>query len=339
VRERAAASPSETAAAEPAPVRGKAPAKRAVKTRTSAGEDADVVAGIKLSNPTKLLYPEAGFSKRDLALYYQAVGAFMLPHVQDRPLTLVRCPNGWDKQCFYQKHADAGLPDVIGRVKITDSSGPSTYMTVDSVSGIVALLQLGALEIHPWGSRASKQDRPDRIIFDFDPDDGLAWAELVQAVHLLKTLLDELGLQSFLKTTGGKGLHVVIPIEPTVPWPTIKGFTKAVAELLMRTFPDRFTSNIAKAKRGGKIFVDYLRNGEGATAIAPYSIRARANAPVATPIDWDELRREIRFDHFNIRSVQTRLRRLKQDPWAAFDSIRQSVTKTMMKQVGYTATK
>jgi bifunctional non-homologous end joining protein LigD len=319
-------------------VRGKAPRKSPAKTRSGAGEDADVVAGIKLSNPAKVLYPEAGYSKRDLALYYEAIGSVMLPHVKDRPLTLVRCPNGWDKQCFYQKHADVGVPEVIGRVEIEDSSGPSTYMTVDSVSGIVAMLQLGALEIHPWGSRANKLDRPDRIIFDFDPDDGLAWAELVQAVQLLRTLLDELGLQSFLKTTGGKGLHVVIPIEPTVQWSAIKGFTKAVAELLMRTFPDRFTSNIAKAKRGGKIFVDYLRNGEGATAIAPYSIRARANAPVATPIEWEELRREVRYDHFNIRTVQTRLRRLKRDPWADFDSIRQSVTKTMMKQVGYSAT-
>jgi bifunctional non-homologous end joining protein LigD len=168
-----------------------------------------------------------------------------------------------------------------------------------------------------------------------DPDESLGWKEIVEAVNILKTLLDNLGLRGFLKTTGGKGLHVVIPIEPNVPWEHIKGFTKAVAELLARTFPDRFTAKILKVSRHGKILIDYLRNAEGATAVAPYSIRAKANAPVSTPVDWAELTRDLRFDRFNVKNVAARLKRLKRDPWAEFMETRQSVTKAMMKTVGY----
>ena len=173
------------------------------------------------------------------------------------------------------------------------------------------------------------------MVFDFDPDDELAWKDIVQAAQIMKTLLDEIGLKGFLKTTGGKGLHVVIPIDPTRRWSVIKGFTKTIAELLTRTFPDRFTAKMSKATRRGKIFVDYLRNDEGSTAIAAYSTRARAGAPVATPVAWNELSKDIRFDYFNVRNVPARLKRLKTDPWADFFSIRQSLTKPMMKKIGY----
>ena len=324
-------------AAEEAAPRARAAAKthkRASKT----DQTDDAIAGITLTNPTKVLYPEAGISKRDLALYYEAIGKWIVPHLRNRPLTLVRCPNGWDKQCFYQKKADAGVPEVLDRVEVETSEGAATYMMANSVSAVVALVQLGALELHPWGASAPKLHFADRIVFDFDPDDDLAWDELVQAVNLLNTLLQEIGLQGFLKTTGGKGLHVVIPIEPTLRWDAIKAFSKAIADLLTRTFPDRFTAKMSKASRTGKIFVDYLRNGEGSTAIAPYSIRARAHAPVATPIAWSELSKDVRFDHFNVGNVPARLKRMKKDPWAEFLKIKQSVTKAMMKKVGYTDT-
>jgi bifunctional non-homologous end joining protein LigD len=308
------------------------------RKRTDAGDTAeaeDVVAGIKLTNPSKLLYPEAGITKRDLALYYERIGELILPHLRDRPLTLVRCPDGWPKHCFYQKHADKAVPDVIDRIEIQESDGTDIYMMANSVSAIVATVQMGALELHPWGSRANKLGFPDCMIFDFDPDESLPWSALVQAVELLRTLLDDIGLHSFLKTTGGKGLHVVLPIRPTAPWDTAKGFSKAIAEVLTGTFPDRFTSKMSKASRTGKIFVDYLRNGEGATAIAPYATRAKANAPVATPIAWSELAKDVRFDHFNVSNVPERLKRQKKDPWAGFFDLRQAVTKTMMKKVGY----
>jgi bifunctional non-homologous end joining protein LigD len=227
------------------------------------------------------------------------------------------------------------VADVIDRVEVQDSEGPATYMMANSVSALVAMAQMGTLELHPWGSRKPRLGFPDRIVFDLDPDDAVEWKEIVEAVKILKTLLDHLGLRGFLKTTGGKGLHVVIPIQPALPWAPIKGFSQAVAEVLVQTFPDRFTAKLLKISRQKKIFIDYLRNGEGATAVAPYSTRARANAPVSTPIEWTELGRDVRFDYFTIKNVPARLKRLKHDPWAELSELRQSVTTAMMKNVGY----
>ena len=207
---------------------------------------------------------------------------------------------------------------VIERVTVQESNGPTLYMMANSVSALVALLQMGALELHPFGSSAPKLECPDRIIFDFDPDDDVSWETLVEAVHLLKTLLEELGLQTFIKTTGGKGLHVVVPIRPALGWDDIKSFTKAVAELMVKSFPDRFVATVTKSKRHGKIFVDYLRNAEGATAVAAYSLRARANAPVATPIAWDELSQDVRRDHFNVKNVPQRLEKDEERPVGGF---------------------
>ena len=291
------------------------------------------VAGIRISNPSKILYPEAGITKHDLALYYEGVADWILPHLHNRPLTLVRCPNGWEKSCFYQKHPDAKVNAVIERVTVQEGKGPTLYMMANSTEALVALLQMGAIELHPFGSSAPKLMCPDRLVFDFDPADDISWETLVEAVHLLKTLLEELGLQTFIKTTGGKGLHVVVPIKPGFEWDEIKAFTKSVAELMVRSFPDRFVATVTKSKRHGKIFVDYLRNADGATAIAPYSLRARANAPVATPIDWKELEHDIRRDHFNVRNLPERLSKMKKDPWAGFFDVRQSITKAMIKKV------
>jgi bifunctional non-homologous end joining protein LigD len=207
-------------------------------------------------------------------------------------------------------------------------------MMANSVRALVATLQMGALELHPFGSSVPKLDYPDRLTFDFDPADDVGWDALVESVNLLKTLLGELDLESFIKTTGGKGLHVVLPIRPTLGWEKIKRFTKAVAELMVRSFPDRYVATVAKAKRHGKIFVDYLRNSEGATAVAAYSLRARANAPVATPIAWNELEEDIRRDHFNVRNVTERLTTVRKDPWADFFEVDQAITTPMMKKVG-----
>ena len=308
---------------------------RRKKIKTIAGKAHDIVAGVKLTNPDKVLYPEAAITKRDLAVYYESIGDWVIPHLRNRPLTLLRCPNGWNKECFYQKHADQSVAEVIDRVAVHDSGGPASYMMANSVSALVALTQMGTLELHPWGSRKPKLDFPDRIVFDFDPDESLEWEKITEAVNLLKTLLDSLGLRGFLKTTGGKGLHVVIPITPTLPWEEIKGFSQTIAELFVQTFPDRFTSKLLKVSRHGKIFIDYLRNGEGSTAVAAYSIRAKANAPVSTPIEWTEIARDVRYDYFNVKNVPDRLKRLKRDPWKEFMSLRQSVTKTMMKKLGY----
>jgi bifunctional non-homologous end joining protein LigD len=294
----------------------------------------DTVAGIKISNPSKLLYPEDGITKLDAGKYYEAVAEWILPHLENRPLTLVRCPNGWEKSCFFQKHPDDKVSNVIERVTVQESKGATLYMMANNTMALIALLQMGAIELHPFGSRAPKLGCPDVIVFDFDPADDVPWSELVDAVKLLKTLLEELGFRAFIKTTGGKGLHVVLPIRPTLGWDDIKAFTKAIAELMVQSFPERFIATMTKSKRHGKIFVDYLRNAEGATAIAPYSLRARAHAPVATPISWEELESDIRREHFNLRNVPERLANMKTDPWADFFDVKQSVTKALMKKVG-----
>jgi bifunctional non-homologous end joining protein LigD len=336
VREQAAPSKANDSEAEPAPrKRTAARATPARKTADAAGDSADTVAGIKLSHPDKALFPEAKLVKRDLALYYEAIADWILPHLHNRPLALVRCPDGWSKQCFFQKHADKSVNAAVTRVEVPEGARTATYFAANSLPALVALVQWGVVELHPWGSRTPKLERPDRLIFDFDPDDGVGWKEIVEAVGVLRTLLDDLGLEGFLKTTGGKGLHVVVPIRPTLDWTQAKGFTKAVADLLVGTFPDRFIATLSKAQRKGKIFIDYLRNAEGATAVAPYAIRARAKAPVSTPIAWKELDTDVRFDHFNVRNVPERLRGLRKDPWASIGETRQTVTRAMFKRVRY----
>jgi bifunctional non-homologous end joining protein LigD len=305
------------------------------KTTAQLDEMLNIVAGITLSHPDKVLFPEDHLSKRDIAQYYAAVGERIVPHLRDRPLSLVRCPDGWQGQCFYQKHADKSVNAAVQRISVPEGTGTATYMAANSTAAVVALLQWGVIEVHPWGSRKPKLDRPDLLILDFDPDDGVGWSELVSAVQATRTLLDEMGLTGFLKTTGGKGLHVVVPIRPTIEWDVAKGFTKAVADLLVATFPERFTATLSKARRKGKIFIDYLRNGQGATAVAPYSVRAREHAPVATPIAWEELTRDVRFAHFNVGNVPARLAGMASDPWATYFEVRQSLTKAMMKRVGF----
>jgi bifunctional non-homologous end joining protein LigD len=345
--EESADAPAKKAKTKAASRAAKAPARKTAActakpdTKSAKAQGADAatgggttVAGVKLSNPDKLLYPEAGITKRDLAQFYETISDWILPHLRNRPLTLVRCPNGWNKQCFFQKHPDAKVDPIIERVTVQESAGATLYMMANSTPALIALIQMGALELHPFGSSAPKLGCPDRLVFDFDPDDGISWKTLVEGVQLLKTLLEELGLKTYIKTTGGKGLHVVVPIKPSFGWAEIKQFTKSIAELLVHSFPDRFTSTVSKAKRSGKIFIDYLRNADGATAISAYSLRARENAPVATPIAWDELGNDIRRDHFNVKNVPERLRRMKNDPWGDFFDLKQSITKAMMKKVG-----
>ena len=312
-------------------------APRIARERTSkaiAARTGGVVAGVTLSHPDKLLYPEAGLTKHLLAQYYESVGERIVPHLRDRPLSLVRCPDGWNTQCFYQKHADKSVNTAVARVTVPEGNSTATYMAANSVTAVVALLQWGVLELHPWGSRAPRLDRPDRLVFDFDPDEQLGWEPLAEAARQTRKLLEDLGLQGFLKTTGGKGLHVVVPVRPTLDWDQAKSFTRSIAQLFVRAFPTRFTANLSKGQRKNRIFIDYLRNASGATAIAPYSLRARANAPVAMPIDWEELTTDVRFDHFNVANVGERLARTAKDPWRDFFSVRQSVTRSMLKKVG-----
>ena len=286
---------------------------------------ATILENARLTHPDRVLYPEQGLTKRGLAEYYVEVADWMLPHVAGRPLSLVRCPSGQGKECFYQKHISKGLPEGLREVMIRESEGEEPYPVLDGVEGLLALVQMNVLEIHPWGSRADDVERPDRLIFDLDPDPSVGWPRVVEAGFEIRDRLAAMKLTSFVKTTGGKGLHVVVPITPRQEWPEVKAFCEAVATAAARDSPDRYTTNMAKAARPGKIFLDYLRNGRGATAIAAYSPRARPGAPVATPLAWEELGPSLGSDHYTVATLPRRLKALARDPWADIGKLRQSI--------------
>jgi bifunctional non-homologous end joining protein LigD len=299
------------------------------------GETA-AVAGVRLSNPHKVLYADQGITKYDLALYYETVAEWILPHIANRPLTLVRCPAGQAGDCFYQKHIDESAPASIGRVKVSEAEGARDYGTVDSVAGLIALVQLGVLELHTWGSRRDRLEKPDRFVLDLDPDPELPWRRVIESALEVRGVLEALGLESFVKTTGGKGLHVVVPIARRLEWEGVKEFTKRVAEAMAADAPGRYTTNISKARRTGRVLLDYLRNGRGATAIEAYSTRARPGAPVAVPVRWEELGPKLTSDRFDIFRLPRRLASLRSDPWEGYFEVRQGITASMRKAVGMT---
>jgi bifunctional non-homologous end joining protein LigD len=290
--------------------------------------------GVRLTNPGRVFYPEDGITKLQLAQYYATIADWALPQLANRPLSLVRCPEGIGGQHFYQKHDMPGFSDVLGRIEISDRAEVGTYLFIKDLAGLVAVVQMGVLEIHPWGSTAKKLETPDRITFDFDPDEGLPWEHVTAAAIEMREALLGIGLQSFVKTTGGKGLHVVVPVAPKLGWDAIKEFSRWVAERFVAAYPDRFTANMAKRARTGRIFIDYLRNTRGATAVGAYSARARAGAPVATPLSWDEVENGVKPGVFTVLTVPARLAKLKSDPWAEMPNLRQSISARIRKEVG-----
>ncbi len=290
--------------------------------------------GMRLTNADKVLYPQDGITKRRLVDYYLEVQERLFPYVKDRPLTIRRCPDGYDRFCFWEKHLD-DLPHGLRSISLDDPETEKqrgAYFYAASIEGILALVQLGALELHVWGSRAARVEHPDLMIFDIDPDAGLPWKQVVEACTTMRGRLDELGLKSWLKTTGGKGLHVCVPLGRRQDWDEVKEFARAVAESVAARQPAKYTLNPLKAQRKGRIFLDYLRNGRGATAIAAYSTRARAGAPVSMPLDWDELDLRLRPDAWTVTNAGKRLRR--PDPWSGFYACRQSITSPMRRAVG-----
>lgn len=317
-RSRSTSAASATASAEPAAVRGGGVA----------------VAGVPLSNPDRVLYPEMGLTKLELARYYEDVADWILPHVVGRPLTLVRCPDGVKKQCFYQKHINDTLSKHLTRIDVAGSKKPAAYMAANSLPALIALTQMGVLELHTWGARKPRLDKPDRIIFDLDPAPDLAWRYVIEAAQLLRGLLEELGLASFVKTTGGKGLHVAVPIKADKTWDEIKPFSRAIAVHMANELPERFTAKLSKSSRTGKIFIDYLRNGYEATAVAAYSTRARTGAPVSVPLAWDELSEQLRSDTYNVANARERLQNLPRDPWQDYFEIKQQVSAALLRRYG-----
>ncbi|WP_166041389.1 non-homologous end-joining DNA ligase [Sphingosinicella sp. YJ22] len=284
--------------------------------------DARDLLGVRLSSPDKVLWAEQGVTKSELADYYLAVADRILPHIARRPITLVRCPTGAEKKCFYQRHAGSGVLPQLKEVTIPGFDEP--YLYIDDEAGLVAVVQMGTLELHPWGVTVERPDRPDRIIFDLDPAEGLGFDSVVAAALDVRDRLDALGLRSFAKTTGGKGLHVVVPILPDAEWREAKTFAKGLAERMSEERPDLYLARISKAEREGRIFIDYLRNDPTSTAVGPYSTRARAGAPVSLPIEWEEVAPGLDPKAFNLRTVPGLIAK-KPDPWAEMFDVRQSL--------------
>ena len=297
-----------------------------------ANENRTEFAGVKLSSPDKVLFADQGVTKADLAAHYMRVAERMLPLVEKRLLSLVRCPDGQGGQCFFQKHGHKGFPDELKTRQITEKDGgKDEYLYADSLSGLIAAVQMGTLEFHIWGSRIDRLEQPDRLVFDLDPDEGLGFADVRDAAFHVRDRLDRLGLKTVALVTGGKGIHVIAPVQRRAEWPDVKAFARGFAELLARDEPDRYLAQASKAKRKGRIFVDYLRNERGSTAIAPYSTRARKGAPIATPVSWDELASLDAANLFHIGDMEKRL--AQKDPWADAATWRQSVAKSALKAV------
>jgi bifunctional non-homologous end joining protein LigD len=288
-------------------------------------------AGVRVTSPGKVLFSGQGVTKNGLLDYYEAVVDLMLPHVGNRPLSLVRCPQGRGSKCFFQKHDTGGFPKAMRHVMIAESSGTEEqYFYVDDLSGLVAGVQMGVLEFHVWGSRVDAVEKPDRIVFDLDPDEGLGFEDVRRAAFDLRDRLAAIGLTTFPMLSGGKGFHIIAPLQRRAEWPDVKAFCRGFAVLLGNESPDRYVANMSKARRKGRIFVDYLRNERGATAIAPYSSRARDNAPVAAPITWAEAKKVSAANIYNVRNMAERARKVG-DPWEGYFDVRQSITKAMLK--------
>jgi bifunctional non-homologous end joining protein LigD len=302
---------------ETAIVSAKAPKRRGV-----------TVGNIELSHPDRALWP--GITKQDLAEYWKAVAEHALPGLAQRPLAIVRCPEGITGQHFFQKHGHGTLPSAIRQGEIAGQP----YLVIDDVDGLLAMAQISGIELHAWGAREADPSRPDQVVFDLDPGDGVAFADVIKAAQDLREQLQRLNLQSFCRTTGGKGLHLVVPLEPVADWDVVKPFCRAFAETLSQQQPERFLSTVKKADRKGRILIDWLRNGLGATAVASFSPRAREGATVATPIAWAELNRRLDPGKFSLRTVPDRLARQRDDPWEGFSLTRQRLPNLAGKPEG-----
>ena len=279
---------------------------------------------MRISSPGRVVYASAGLTKGDVADYYQAVAPWMLPELARRPVSLLRCPDGADATCFFQKHWTAGLGKSLRHLRLREKDGAEEdYPYVTDPESLLQLVQMNTLEFHTWGARIDSPEKPDRLVFDLDPDPSVAWKRVVAGARLIRARLQERGLESFVRLTGGKGLHVVAPIVRGPSWDKAKAFAEAFADALVAERPKEFIATMSKAKREGLIFVDWLRNSRGATAVTSWSLRAREGAPVAMPLRWEELGRAGAGNAFDLRRARKRAATLKADPWAPMYALKQ----------------
>jgi bifunctional non-homologous end joining protein LigD len=290
------------------------------------------IAGVAISHPDRVLFPETGLTKRGLAEFYLRIADRILPHVVNRPLTVVRCPEGESGECFYQKHPPDGSGPYLRRLEIEDRDGPGIFFAINSLQGLIYLVQNGTLEFHPWGCRADRVEYPDRLIFDLDPDPAVPWRQVIAGAGQVHDSLTALGLVNFLKTTGGKGLHIVAPLARRRTWEEVREFAQAFAVQMQAEHPETFTLAMPKDRRHGRIFLDHFRNSRGAMTVAAYSTRAQAGAPVSTPVAWQELTPALKSNSFTVENLPARLAALKREPWAGFEKVRQGITERMRRE-------
>jgi bifunctional non-homologous end joining protein LigD len=299
------------------------PAEEIVLERTPQRTKAGANVGVQLTHPERILWSVPGVTKQGLADFYAEIADWILPYVTGRVLSVLRCPSGTDQKCFFAKHPWAGLnEEVAPRVDVGEKE---PMVAINDLTGLISLVQAGTVEIHPWGSRVEHLDKPDRLIFDLDPGEDVPWTSVIVAAREVREHLAALKLRSFVKTSGGKGLHVVVPVEPTADWAEAKSFAFSVAKAMAGARPDRYVATVAKRARQGRVYIDYLRNERGSTAVAAYSTRALPQASVSTPLAWDELSEALRSDHFTVGNLRNRLSSLKQDPWHGFFLLRQRI--------------
>ena len=273
----------------------------------------ETVGGVRISHPDRLIYPELNGSKIQLARYYEQIGEWIVPHVAGRPLTLLHCPAGIAEPCHFLKHAKAWGPTVLRRVRIQEKTKVGEYLVADSIEAVVALAQMGIVEIHTWNSTADDIERPNRIVWDLDPGPEVSWKHIVAAARLVRDVLETLGLKAWVKTTGGRGLHVVVPLKPKRTVAECLEFSRALSEAVVATDPDRYTTTFAKAGRDRKILIDYLRNNRTNTSVCAFSTRARPGAAVSMPLAWDQLKDPPA--RWTLLTVPQRLDRIRVDPW------------------------
>lgn len=280
---------------------------------------------VQITHPDRVVFEGARYTKGDVADYYRSVAKWMLPELAERPLSLLRCPSGSQGECFFQKHHADSLGERVRAVALKQKSGTEQYVYVDSVEGVLDLVQMNTLEFHPWGARVEAPEKPDRIVFDLDPGDGVRWPTVVAAARDTRAKLKSAGLDSFVRLSGGKGLHVVVPIAPGPSWDAVRAFCEGFAGAMATHAPDKYVVTMSRAKRPGKIFIDWLRNTRGATSVASWSLRARKGAPVAVPVRWEDLGGIRKPDAFDLAKAKQRAARLRKDPWAGLGEIKQTL--------------
>lgn len=305
----ASAVPAKAAKATKAPAKAKAPDRAAD--------------GVNISHPERVVFAKARLTKGDVADYYRQMARWILPEVARRPLSLLRCPDGVDKQCFFQKHHGTGLGDAVEAIPLEQKSGREDYLYIEDTEGLLQLVQMNTLELHPWGASVDDPEHPDRLVFDLDPGEGVTWAAIKAAARDVRDRLQDIGLESFVRLSGGKGVHVVVPLTPKADWAQAKDFCESFAQAMAEHAPDRYVATMSKAKRTGVIFIDWLRNARGATSVCSWSLRARPSAGVAVPLRWEELGRVTAADAFALPKALQRAQKLKKDPWEGIDQVKQ----------------